>query len=125
MGIKNSGQQWKLVGPTATTFSLILIDVPIEVIVGVTPSLHTCQTRSQWSRQRQKMILEVALHQQLMLMTVQGSGIARFRFPAEQGVTVMLLEEISVGVAEIPEPVQQCIGQQGVGHMQHRIQARW
>ena len=83
MGIKNSGQQWKLVSPTATTFSLILIDVPIEVIVGVTSPLHTCQTGSQWSRQRQKMILEVALHQKLMLMTVQESGIARYRFSAE------------------------------------------
>ena len=71
------------------------------------------------------MILEVTLHQQLVLWAVQGSGIARFRFPAEHGVTVILLKKHSVGIAEVPEPVQQRIRQQSIGHMQQRIQARW
>ena len=61
------------------------------------------------------MILEITLHQQLVLWAVQGAGIARFRFPAEHGVTVMLLEKQSVGVAKIPEPAQQRIGQQSIG----------
>jgi len=125
MGIEHGGKQGQNVGTAAATLGFVLVDVPVQIIVGVAPPLHAAVPSTERSGNRKKMVREVILDQLQMLRSMNAATAPLIRPPAEQGVAGMVLLQRVMGLAELLQRIKPVGRKQVVNDMKHRSQARW
>ena len=103
----------------ALAFQFILVDVPVEVIVGVAPPLDPSSLRGERCGQGEKSLVEVAIDDGLLRRGMDGAGGTGLGAPAELGIAGMLFFEPPMDVAEVAKLLQGAAGQKVVNNVQH------
>ena len=124
MRIEHGGEQWQLVRSAAPSLGFVLVDVPVEVVVGVAPPLDSLPLGCEGHAPGEKSFVEVVIDDRLLGGCVEGAGCTGLRAPAELNIAGMLLFEPSMDVAEVAEFLEGVAGQKVVNDMQH-VQVSW
>ena len=101
VGVKHGGQQRKQETAAASTFQLVLVDVPVEIVVGVAPPLDSGPLGCERCCQREQGLVEVVIDDGLLSGCVNRAGRTGFGSPAELSITVVFLLESPVDVTEV------------------------
>ena len=101
VGVKHGGQQRQQETAAASTFQLVLVDVPVEIVVGVAPPLDSGPLGGERCGQREQGLVEVVIDDGLLSRCVNRAGRTGFGSPAELSITVVLLLESPVDVTEV------------------------
>ena len=100
MGLEHGGQQRKQETAAASTFQLVLVDVPVEIVVGVAPPLDSGPLGCERCCQREQGLVELAIDDGLLSGYVNRARRTGFGSPAELSITVVFLLEAPVDVTE-------------------------
>ena len=121
MGVEHGGQQGQQETAATSTFQLVLVDVPVEIIVGVAPPLDFGPLGGKWCCQREQGLVEVAIDidDGLLSGCVNRAGRTGFGSPAELSITIVLLLEPPVDVTEVAQVLEGAGGQKVVDDVQH------
>ena len=103
----------------ASTFRLVLVDVPVEIVVGVAPPLDSGPLGCERCCQREEGLVEVVIDDGLLSGCVNRAGRTGFRSPAELSITVVFLLESPVDVTEVAQVLEGAGGQKVVDDVQH------
>ena len=90
-GVEHGGHQRKQETAAASTFQVVLVDVPVEIVVDVAPPLDSGPLGCEWCCQREQGLVEVAIDDGLLSGCVNRAGRTGFGSPAELSITIVLL----------------------------------
>lgn len=97
----NGSKKRKQETAAASTFQLVLVDVPVEIVVGVAPPLDSGPLGGERCCQREQGLVEVAIDNGLLSGCVDRAGRSGLRSPAELRIAVVLLFEPPMDVTEV------------------------
>ena len=101
VGVEHGGQQRQQETAAASTFQLVLVDVPVEIVVGVAPPLDSGPLWCERCCQREQGLVEVVIDDGLLSRCVNRAGRTGFGSPAELSTTVVFLLESPVDVTQV------------------------
>ena len=85
----------------ALAFQLVLVDVPVEIVLGVAPPLDSGPLGGKWCCQREQGLVEVAIDDGLLSGGMDRAGRSGLWALAELRIAVVLLLEPPMDVTEV------------------------